>query len=379
MKIFSQAALFAVLLLMTGCGHDHAAGEEKAGASEQEHPAGEIILTPQQAREAGVRVERVERAPFAATFKASGRIGAPVGAETTVAATASGLVRLTPAARTEGVRVVAGATVAYISQEGLPDGDPVARLRVACETAREAYERARLLVADGIVSQAAYEQARAAYEQARLAYEAQAGSSSAAGIAVKAPAGGYVKQLLVQPGDYVSLGQPLVRLTSTRRLQLRVDVPERYFAELDDVTGARFRTSYADSVFSLDELGGRLVSRGRITEGAPYIPLTFEFDNRGAFPAGAVVDVWLLGKPLPAAISVPLSAVTEEQGLYYVYVQEGSEVYHKQEVTLGADDGRRVLVVRGLHGGERLVTAGAARVRLAGFSGVVPEGHNHEH
>lgn len=379
MKRLISAAPLGVLLLLTACGHSHDTEAEKAAAHEEEHPADEIILTAAQAKEAGVRVETVKRAPFAAAYKAAGRITAPVGAETTVAATAAGIVRLTPAVSAEGAQVGSGTTVAYISAKHLPDGDPVAKLRVACETARQAYERAAKLVKDRIITQGEYEQARAAYDNARIAYEAQAGSNSAAGIAVKAPAGGYVKQLLVQPGDYVNVGQPLARLTSTRRLQLRVDVPERLFSRIDAISSARFQTSYDEQVFSLDELNGRTVSRGRVTAGAPYIPLTFEFDNRGNIPAGACVEVWLLADEQPEAISIPLTAVTEEQGLYYVYLQEGPDVYHKHEVKLGADDGRRVLVTSGLKGGERLVTAGAPRVRLAAFSGVVPEGHNHEH
>lgn len=379
MKRLIQAAPFAVLLLLSACGNDHGAKAEKTDAHDEEHTADEIILTTTQAKEAGVQVETVKRGPFAAAFKAAGRITAPVGAETTVAATATGIVRLTPAVRAEGTLVKNGATVAYISARNLPEGDPVAKLRVNCETARQAYERAKKLVKDHIITQGEYEQARAAYDNARIAYEAQASSNSAAGIAVKAPAGGYVKQLLVQPGDYVNVGQPLVRLTSIRRMQLRVDVPERLFGQIDAIRSARFRTPYDEQVFSLDELNGRPVSRGRVTDGAPYVPLTFEFDNKGNIPAGACVEVWLLANELPEAISIPLTSVTEEQGLYYVYLQEGSDVYHKQEVTLGADNGRRILVTSGLKGGERIVTAGAPRVRLAAFSGVVPDGHNHEH
>ena len=93
MKRLISAAPLGVLLLLTACGHSHDTEAEKAAAHEEEHPADEIILTAAQAKEAGVRVETVKRAPFAAAYKAAGRITAPVGAETTVAATASCALR----------------------------------------------------------------------------------------------------------------------------------------------------------------------------------------------------------------------------------------------------------------------------------------------
>lgn len=379
MKKSVYAGLVAALLC--GCGHadDHDHAAEAAQPDAHEHAEGEIVFTQQQAAAAGLRTETVKAAPFAEVMKAAGRIEAPVGGETTVAATAAGLVSFAAKVRAEGSEVGRGATVAHISARDLPDGDPVERLRVAYVTAREAYERGQQLAAERIVSQAQLEALRADYESARLAYEAQAGNHGAAGIAVKAPAGGYVKQLLVGQGEYVAVGQPLLVLTTTRRLQLRVDVPQRYVGQLAALRTARFLTPYDDRIYALDSLGGRLVSRGRATGGSPYVPVTFEFDNRGSLVPGTAVEVWLLGAERQGVVSVPRTALTEEQGLYYVYIKEGKDVYRKQEVTPGASDGSRTAILHGLHGGEQIVVAGVYQVKLAALSGVVPEGHSHEH
>ncbi len=367
--------------LFVGCHsadkHDRAAGT--AGSGEHGHAEGEIVFSARQAQAAGLRTETVRPSAFSEVFKAAGRIEAPVGGETTVAATAAGIVRFTAAVRAEGSGVGRGAVVAYVSSRDLPDGDPVDRLRVAYTTAREAYERGRQLVADKIISQSQFEALRSDYESARLAYEAQAGSHTPSGIAVRSSGSGYVKQLLVKPGDYVAVGQPLLTLTTVRRLQLRVDVSERYLDRLATLRSARFLTPYDGRVYSLDELGGRLVSRGRATGGSPYVPVTFEFDNRGSLVAGTAVEVWLLGSERQGVVSVPRSALTEEQGLYYIYIKEGADVYRKQEVVTAGDDGRRVAIASGLKGGEEVVTAGAYEVKLAALSGALPEGHSHEH
>ena len=378
MKKSVYAGLVAALLC--GCGHadDHDHAAEAAQPDAHEHAEGEIVFTQQQAAAAGLRTETVKAAPFAEVMKAAGRIEAPVGGETTVAATAAGLVSFAAKVRAEGSEVGRGATVAHISARDLPDGDPVDRARVAYETAREAYERGARLVGERIISQSQFEALRGQYEQARLAYEAQAADHSAGGVAVKAPAAGYVKQLLVRPGDYVAVGQPLVVLTSTRRLRLRAEVPERHLHRLASVRTARFLTPYDGRTYALDSLGGRLAARGRATGGSPYVPVTFEFDNGPAFVSGAYADVRLATARRSGVLTLPVGALTEEQGAFFVYVQADSTCYVKREVRLGETDGRRVEVKSGLKAGERVVTRGAIRVRLASAANVIPA-HTHNH
>ena len=47
-------------------------------------------------------------------------------------------------------------------------------------------------------------------------------------------------------------------------------------------------------------------------------------------------------------ISVPVSALTEEQGVHFVYIREDEECYRKQEVRLGASDGQQTEITEGL-------------------------------
>ena len=63
-------------------------------------------------------------------------------------------------------------------------------------------------------------------------------------MSVTAPLGGYIKNCLVQEGDYVSVGQPLVSITQNRRLFLRADVSEKYYGYLHSIQSANFRTPY---------------------------------------------------------------------------------------------------------------------------------------
>ena len=128
------------------------------------------------------------------------------------------------------------------------------------------------------------------------------------------------------------------------------------------------------------QLGGKLVSYGRSSEVGFYIPVIFEFDNRGNFVSGSYVDVWLRTSVSGSCIAVPLAAVVEDQGVHYVFVREADDddCFEKREVRLGQSDGHRVPVLQGLQEGEFIVTEGAMHVKLAGVA-AVPAGHSHNH
>ena len=196
---------------------------------------------------------------------------------------------------------------------------------------------------------------------------------------ITAPIAGYVKSILVKEGDYVTIGQPLVSVTQNRRLFLRAEVSEKYYPYLRTINSANFRTPYNNKVYELGTLNGRLLSFGKTAgDNSFYVPVTFEFDNKGDIIAGSFVEVYLLSSQLENVLSLPRTALTEEQGIYFVYLQLDEEGYKKQEVTLGADNGKNVQILTGIKPGDRVVTEGAYQVRLASASNAIPA-HSHEH
>ena len=183
----------------------------------------------------------------------------------------------------------------------------------------------------------------------------------------------------MKEGDYVTIGQPLVSVTQNRRLFLRAEVSEKYYPYLRTINSANFRTPYNNKVYELGALNGRLLSFGKTAgDNSFYVPVTFEFDNKGDIIAGSFVEVYLLSSQLENVLSLPRTALTEEQGIYFVYLQLDKEGYKKQEVTLGADNGKNVQILTGIKPGDRVVTEGAYQVRLASASNAIPA-HSHEH
>ena len=63
---------------------------------------------------------------------------------------------------------------------------------------------------------------------------------------------------------------------------------------------------------------------------------------------------------------------------YSTQIELDEEGYKKQEVTLGASNGKKVQILTGLKAGDRVVTKGAYQVKLASASNAIPA-HSHEH
>lgn len=373
------------MFLLGACGeHAHEHGEEGHSHEEEMHAgekaghSDEIILAPEKAKAAGVEAETVRAGSFRNVIHTSGQVLAAQGEEATVVAASSGVVSFSRKVA-EGMQVGKGTELLSVSAAHIQDGDPVQKAKVAYEKAKEEYERAQKLVSSQIVSQKDFAALREAYENARLTYEALKPSKSGKGVSVKSPIGGFIKTCLVKEGDYVTVGQPLMTVTQTRRLVLKAEVSERYYAQLSQVVSANFQTPYNNKVYSLENLGGKLLSFGKSSgDTSYYVPVTFEFDNRGDMVPGSFVEVYLLSGERNGVLSLPVSALTEEQGVYFVYLKLDEECYKKQEVKLGTSDGSRVEILSGVKDGDTVVTRGAIHVKLASASNAIPA-HTHNH
>lgn len=377
-KVCNTLVFSICISVIAACGHkghDHEEGE-----SAEHHDHDEIVLSAEKAKAAGVRVETVKPGTFHGVIHTSGKVMAASCDETTVVATISGRVGYKGHV-SEGLKVANGTTLFTITSAGMQvaDGDPVQRARIDYEKAERDYTRAQMLAKDRIVSEKDLAVAKAEYEAAKLTYTTVQHTRSAGGVVVSAPRGGYIKQCLINEGDYVEAGQPLAIITQNQHLYLRAEVPERRFNELNRIRCAKFRTSYSQRLYDITDMGGHIQSYGRSAEvNNSYIPVIFEFNNTGDVVQGSYAEIFLITDDRQNVITVPLTALTEEQGLHYVYIQIDEEGYRKQEVMLGESDGDRVEILSGIKPNDKVVVKGAIQVKLASASNAIPA-HNHNH
>ena len=351
-----------------GHDHDHEGHDHEHEGHDHEHEetgeghAGEISFKKALAEAVGLQTSKVEPGVFTDVIKTSGRVMAAQGEESTVVATVPGVVTFGNLSFVDGTAVRKGQAILSLASSSLSDGNVAAKAKYAYENAKKEYERMETLVGDKIVSAKDFEQARLNYENAKVAWEAVAG-----------------KHLQVKEGDYVTVGQPLATISQNGRLVLRAEVSEKYYNYLPSIQSANFRTPYDNVTYKLSDLRGHLLSYGKASDtNSFYVSVTFEFDNKGVIIPGSFVEIYLLTAPMQNVISVPVSALIEEQGVYSVFVRVHEEAYKKVPVTLGADNGSEVQILSGLNAGDEVVTVGAYQIKLASASNAIPA-HTHNH
>lgn len=377
-------------------GHDHAADDNKSAskskkrAAEADPHAGhdhgtaeavdpdEIVFPAAQAARTDFEVKRAARATFAEVIKCGGQISAAQNELTVVAAPVAGIVTPFDGRIMASTPVKKGQELFTLASGGLASGDAANKARINYEQAKANFERTEELYKDKLVTQSEYLDAQAQYLTAQTEYEPLKRSDGRGGIIINAPANGYIAQMAVTAGDFVEMGAPLATIARSGRMQLKALVSQSYFDRLPQIADANFRVSSSSAYYNVKQLNGSLYNAGRIvSSGSALIPVVFEMDNNGALPDGAFVEVSLLGRPRQEVLTLPLTAITEQQGLYYVYVQLDADCYARREVTLGPDDGVNVEILSGISEGDPVVTRGAVNVKMASASGAIPHGHTH--
>lgn len=359
--------------------HDHEAeAAAEAHGHEGEAAHGEIVLSPERAREAGVEVETITPGSFRTAVRTSGVLSPAGDGSATISSRTSGILTWSGGTPAPGQKVHDGEVLARVSAGGMGEGDAVTRAAIAYEAAKTEYERAKALLEDKIISQREFTTIEADYKTALNAYQGSTADGAGDGVAVNSPLTGYITDVLKAEGDYVNAGEAVAAVAADNRLRLVADLPEKYAPLRNSISGANFRMHYGDETMSLSGAEGRPVSVGRsVSASSAYIPVTFEFTNRDGLTPGSYVEVWLLTEERDGVISVPETALTEEQGEYFVYVRLDEECYRKVPVTVGGRNGIAVEILSGLKGGEDVVVEGAYQVRLSSAS-VIP-GHTHNH
>ena len=148
----------------------------------------------------------------------------------------------------------------------------VMQSQAAMQNAKSNYERSRQLFAQKFISQAALDKAQADYKMAlaqAAASEAGAGQSALARgyAAVTAPYGGVVSARLVEVGEMVTVGKPLMTGFDPAQLRVIVDVPQYKLAEIG---------AHPQAMVELSPQQGRPGA----TNGSPVIPAQSALNRR---------------------------------------------------------------------------------------------------
>ena len=286
-----------------------------------------------------------------------------------------------------GMPVKTGTVMAVLSP--LPETRThISEVLSAYYLAEAEYKRAQRLHEEQAVSGKRLEEAHMNYEALKIEYEVipwtvergnEHNPKAEITYQVTAPISGYLESIYLNPGKMVKAGEVLFTIFDPSRIRLIAHVPTNRITKIGSFPNARFTVEGNSSVFGINELNGRLLSRGySVNKQSRTVPVVFEVDNTAdILKVGMSADVTLLTNRQEEALSIPVEAIITEYNNRIAFVQVSGESFVKRILKTGIEDDGYVQILDGIESGERVVFTGAYQVRLASLSSVVPTGHGH--
>jgi multidrug efflux system membrane fusion protein len=265
----------------------------------------------------------------------------------------------------EGQRVKADQPLAELDPQDVRLQLEATRAQVAAAEAnlsmvRAERDRYKTLLERQLVSRSQYDNHENLYRsgEARLKQikaEFNVSNNQASYAVLRAPQDGVVAKRLVEVGQVVAAGQTVFTLATDGEREVLISLPEQNFG--------RFKVGEPVSVELWTQPGQRF--EGRIRELSPSAdPKSRTFAARIAFTSGKVaVELGQSARVFVQAVdvvplSVPLSALTAENGVTYVWVVSANNTLKKTPVRVGAFGEKSVPVLEGLNASDWVVAAG---------------------
>jgi RND family efflux transporter MFP subunit len=353
-----------------------------AEADQKENKIEEIVYLKEQAWKVEFANKKIVKQNFTEIIKTTGHILPAQGDEVIITAKSNGIITYDNHQKLIGSSVNAGEVLFLITGNGLTENNidnEYSNTLAIFEKNKADYKRAQKLVKDNIISEKEFLETQLLYKNAQTTFNTIAKNYSANGKKITSPLTGFIKNIMVNEGEYVEVGNPIASVSQNKRLVLKAEVPQKHYTKLTSIASANFKTVYDDMIYDTDSLDGKFISYGKSTdEHAYYIPVNFEIDNKGGIIPGSFIEVFLKTNIIKDALVIPISALIEEHGHYSAYVQTSGEGFQKRELKIGANDGISVQVLSGINVNERVVTKGWYQIKLSTMSGKMPA-HGHAH
>jgi Cu(I)/Ag(I) efflux system membrane fusion protein len=167
---------------------------------------------------------------------------------------------------------------------------------------------------------------------------------------------GYITNLNIKEGDYVTEGAPVLQLADMSTLWAEAQVYTSQLAGFDQRGTATVQIPDLDNLQingHIDFINPEIDPNTRIN----LVRITIPNINKQLHP-GMPVYV-LINSHQHAAISLPIDAVLRDENSATIWIEKRPGVYVARMVKTGSDDGYSIEITSGLQPGEVVVTSGA--------------------
>ena len=309
-----------------------------------------------------VRVMEIENHDFPLIVELVGRL--VPNREVTLSAEVGGVVESYNA--DIGDRVENGRTLVRIDQTdyrlALKEAEANLDVRQARLDAMEkSFERSRNLLTRNVISQNAFEKSEADFKASHASVAhgkvlVEIAEERLNETRISAPFSGLIASRMVEKGQAVGVGQPVMTLIDLDPMRVRIYLTERDYVHLD----------WEDPVSVIIDASPESVLKGhidRIGIKADERTNTFEVEilveNSNLFlKAGMTANVHLTTAVIHDAIMIPQSAVLYRKNRKEIFVVGPNQKAQVREIETGRSEGALIQILKGLIPGDKLVVTG---------------------
>ncbi len=344
----TQLILLTLLItLFAGCGNKDKAADAKA--NEKKGPKPTLVT-----------VTKVKNTPIEITESAVGSIEGLI--DPTIAAEVA--ARVIKVHVSPGQRVKQGELIAtldatdYTLQRNEAQAE-VARIEALLENQTKIVTRSQALVNKNFISQNALDTDLA---QKNVLKEQLAGAKarvdtinhSSSKTRIYAPTDGVVEKKIVDTGEFVKVGDPLLQIISNKRLRAHIPFPERISNQLKP--GMKVRLSTPTSTKVVESMIREL--KPMITESNRSIDVIADITDESDWQPGASVTGTVVIGEQPSALMVPEQSVVLRPAGEVVYLVKDNKA-RQAIVKTGQHQKGLVEITEGIHAGDTIVMDGA--------------------
>ncbi|MBN8726048.1 MAG: efflux RND transporter periplasmic adaptor subunit [Acidobacteria bacterium] len=184
---------------------------------------------------------------------------------------------------------------------------------------------------------------------------------------LQAPISGVIVQSNFVSGSQIEAGKSLFTILNLDRVWIEAQVFEKDMATISSAKKAFFKVAaLPDKVFQMSEgTSNKLLTIGAIVDlEKRTLPIIYEVDNsEGKLRDGMSAELIIDTSQESNVVSIPKSALVDEQGQKWVYIYSGGENFLKRIVTVGREGETNLEITSGLEIGERVVVEGLYQIR----------------
>lgn len=340
--------LFSLLIcsmILVACGKDQTAPEDDKNKG---------------VKETLVTVTRVKQQPLEVTESAVGSLEGLI--DPTVAAEVAARVvdvHVNPGSQVKQGQLIATLDAGDFAMQRNEAQAEVSRIQALLQNQLKTVERNQALVDKNFISQTAVDNDRAqqnVLKQQLEAAKARVGSinHSSGKTRVIAPVSGVIEKKLVDRGDYVRVGDPIVQIVSKQKLRAHLPFPERMSTVLKP--GLKVRLSTPTSSHSIEtiihELKPMIAAENRSIDVIADV-----FDAKDWQPGASVTGEVVIGEQA-AAFMLPEQSVVMRPAGEVVYIVK-SNVAYQALVKTGLRQQGQVEILAGIKENDSVVVDGA--------------------